>query len=350
MSQSFLAAVDERSADAGAQSTPSGLSLTVDVIRLIACACTGVEALAWCAACALHHDNRPPLRRLIIDDLKYFEEALDSVPMRASICCSEHAAYVDLLSQAVFADDADDGLRLLVRPMDLVHDLVGRIGARHASEITHLSLRMHLGYEDRHRKWEGHAALLTRLRVLEIFNSDPGSEIDFGAGNFSESFGENSSRRAARRALIESTRGSLQTLALIDTTGHLDVQLEIMPLLRLVGAHLHYLSICAIGCHTNISDETLTRGAVALQLDPRAFLEYDTADVDDDDLDNEMLRNAIEGLCVSLREPARVIRHFSNHVYAAGEAVFDIEWNTYGDAEEWFDQVRGALADPSWLI
>jgi len=83
---SFLASAHERALDAAAlsaSSPPPPLQLPADLIRLVACACRGPEALRWCAVCREHHACRPPLRFLIIDDYPAIE--MHSGPARVAL-------------------------------------------------------------------------------------------------------------------------------------------------------------------------------------------------------------------------------------------------------------------------
>ena len=99
---------------------------------------------------------------------------------------------------------------------------------------------------------DSYGSRLTSLRVLEILNVRARTWVTQNTHLYD---GEHSHRAIARRLLIQNTRATLRTLALIDVTGLLSVQHELIPLLRLVGPHLHYLSVCTLPCEANVAVE-----------------------------------------------------------------------------------------------
>ena len=60
-------------------------------------------------------------------------------------------------------------------------------------------------------------------------------------------------RAMARRRLLENTAATVRTLSLLDTAPSLNVHAELVPLLRLLGPRLHYLSLLAVPCLAHAS-------------------------------------------------------------------------------------------------
>ena len=260
-------------------------------------------------------------------------------------------------------------LRLHVRPADgCVHGLLDRISPVHASELTHISLQTFTDreaaahYESTRnggrRTYEGgigmgneHGAQFTALRVLEILYASDGSHpVRMETDVLSH-------RSLSRWFLVQSTLATLRTLALIDVTGDMNVHTELTPLLRAAGPHLHYLSVCALGCQPTSSFENAPGirregwpgefgGLCYLQLHGPLLthLAFDGQDDDDEDdgfdlaeLESDMLRNAVEGLCISLREPARIVTHLHGNPRDSDVVA------------GWLNQVQRSLAEPRWL-
>mmetsp|Transcript_2356 Transcript_2356/g.6955 ORF Transcript_2356/g.6955 Transcript_2356/m.6955 type:complete len:380 (+) Transcript_2356:247-1386(+) len=378
MASSFLASAHERALDAAAlsaSSPPPPLQLPADLIRLVACACRGPEALRWCAVCREHHACRPPLRFLIIDDYPAIE--MHSGPARVALAFNRsrlprpNADWVEAASceasgratesslsgmSAVMACEGagGDALRLHLRPADgCVHCLVGRMGAVHACEVTHLSLQTFSNLEEGVQAVSTrHGALLTSLRVVEVLHAEVALHGCGGMLQQADRFGvcnevcsEGSFRAMARRRLLENTAATVRTLSLLDTTPSLNVQSELVPLLRLLGPRLHYLSLLAVPCLAHAS-----RGVCYLEPREESLRPADGLDADlssyEAEMETEMLRNAADGLCIALLEPARALAHAADAgappVHARG--VVDLAAVAARGA-----RVRAALAEPHWL-
>ena len=226
MSASFLAAVKARGLDA--TSHASCLCLLPDIIQHIACACTGVEALHWCAVTKEHRASRPLLRLLIVDEFDDDGEGMTFVDpcnrifhlgTRGTVLEPGGPVYMPLavgrtddgglravpVASRLTAGGVFGELRLRVRASDgHVHRLIDRISDVHAREITHLVLqtctdRESVAYaqtyealEGRGRlalttdagggvplptpaRWgvkQGHGARLESLRVLQITRAE----------------------------------------------------------------------------------------------------------------------------------------------------------------------------------
>ena len=310
---------------------PPPLQLSADVIWAVACACSGPEALAWCAACKEHRANRPPLQMLVIDDwnLRMGQSAADLLaPIDKQVKISfgleprgldtTGAPRAPIARLSLLPSDAIVGMRLYMRPKSKshVHTMLARISLVHASEITHLSLQtFHKPQEDkgysymhgflplpsgrRTRQEVGrHGRHLTSLRVLEVIQAevvDPRHR--------------STACVMATKTLIENTATTLRTLSIVSTIDELDSR-ELNPVLRAVGPHLHYLSIFAVEAKARMKSYRLSGAQVDLSWSGCVLEFVDNATrQEDDEMETEMLQNAAEGLCISLKEPARILAH-----------------------------------------
>ena len=236
-------------------------------------------------------------------------------------CGGQDAAAVEA-TPAAASDGVKEGLRLRVRVPAIpgqrraewwmLHEFLDHaISAVHAAEITHLSLTITRGRGlARHHQrgasllpssGEAYGRRFTSLKVLEVVQA----ELD--GVRFTPRLGESA---AAITTLIRSTAPTLRTLSLVAPGFAIE---HVRPMLMCAGPWLHHLSMLIPDCASFAGD-----GGLVLAIEGAGG---DGSD-DDDDMDmfgdmesemaemsSDMLRNAADGLCIALLEPARVLAH-----------------------------------------
>ena len=238
--------------------------------------------------------------------------------------CGGHDAAAVEVTPAAASDGVKEGLRLRVRVPAIagerraewwmLHEFLDHaISAVHAAEITHLSLTITRGrgLARRHQRGasllpssgEAYGRRFTSLKVLEVVQA----ELD--GVRFTPRLGESA---AAITTLIRSTAPTLRTLSLVAPGFAVE---HVRPMLMCAGPWLHHLSIF-------IPDSASFAGDGGLVLAIEGKDEGGDGSDDDDDMDmfgdmetemaemsSDMLRNAADGLCIALLEPARVLAH-----------------------------------------
>ena len=375
---------------------PPSISLMPDVIQLVALACCPAPAaLAWCACNKDHHASRPPLRLLVIDDFSDARPGQECGvgPVRVSMQCGGGpfpagtlGPSIEPIAQLPFLHPEllGGGLCLHVRPARRsgpypthVHTMLSRVSRVHAREITHLSLQMYhdVGLHDWSRSvqstfhsfCDAYSKQLTSLRVLEVLHVAQLAKVHCSIKDAQMSL-------EATKALVCAVAPTLRSLSLVHTTGDVAGSVgtarEVVPMLRAVGPSLHYLSVFLTECAAMLATHQEPANAPACygqygQHTPAPRVPHDLknhcvldvpwreteftwedahwqADMDDepevndDEIETEMLLNAAEGLCLALREPARVLAH--------------VPPATDGQRMAVVGRCGAALASPEWLM
>ena len=144
--------------------------------------------------------------------------------------------------------------------------------------------------------------------------------------------------------LLDATRPTLRSLSLISPDLTAD---EARALCRLVGAHLHFLALFLVDVTIHQSADAQLLLGLAGPPSGRHPYHGDrpldgTADAEDEaeaeqceyeEMQTEMVRNAADGLCVALQEPARVLCHDPRRA----------------PPQVTLAACRAALAEPRWL-
>lgn len=275
-------------------------ALPSDVIHAIVLACNDAASLAWCGSCKHFRACRPPLRVLVVGQA-------DDVDIRES-----HPELRHLMAVHV---SAAEGARS--------HSCIAALPAALASEVTHLFVAAwrDTGIDLAPEHLSSYGAKYSALRCLALAHLTRGSVEPLRP-----------TPAACAKQLICATAATLRGLS-IDAPNGFEAG-DAVDIICPLGARLHYLSLLLVPSFMPAAlEEELPQGGrlqcgeaeqpggdvLVHLLDDEEQLEFlrwrrdhevmEEAQGAGYAMETDYLRNCVDGLCVSLREPPRVYCH-----------------------------------------